>query len=285
MRFAFIKAHVKTWPTALMCRVLRVARSGYYAWLKRQPSPRACRRASLAAKIRRVHEQSRRTYGSPRVHAALTAEGETACVNTVASIMKRQGIAAKTRRSFVPRTTTSDHEQATANVLQRAFTPGSADERWAADITYIATNEGWLYLAAVMDVGTRRIVGWSMADHLRSELVEDALMMALARRAPERGLLHHSDRGVQYASAKYQHLLREHGIQCSMSGKGNCWDNAAMESFWATLKTEWAHHHRYATRAAAKASLFEYIEVFYNRQRLHSSLGYMSPEAYELSLN
>jgi len=200
--------------------------------------------------------------------------------------MKERKIQAKRKKRFVPCTTDSRHQQPTAaNVLDRQFKAELPNCKWVTDITYIPTDEGWLYLAGVLDLCSRRIVGWSMADHMRSDLVEDALEMAITRRRPAEGLLLHSDRGVQYACESYQHLLQTQGMQCSMSGKGDCWDNAAMESFWATLKTELVHHQRYATREEARQSIFEYIEVFYNRIRLHSSLNYQCPEAFEASLN
>jgi len=186
----------------------------------------------------------------------------------------------------VPRTTDSRHEQpVVGNVLDRQFDAERPNEKWVVDITYIPTGEGWLYLAGVMDLCSRKIVGWSMADHMEATLVSDALRMAIAGRSPGEGLLHHSDRGSQYASDDYMHLLQTHGVEVSMSGVGQCWDNAAMESFWATLKTELVHHERYATREQARASIFEYMEVFYNRKRLHSSLGYVSPEQFEAGLN
>jgi len=287
VKFAFIKEHLAAeFPIDVACAALEVSRSGYYAWSRRPPSARAGRREELAAKIRGVHEQNRGVYGSPRVCAALNAGGERVCENTVAGIMKERQIRARRKRTFVPRTTDSVHRQPLAdNVLGRDFAAARPDEKWAVDITYIPTDEGWLYLAGVIDLCSRRVVGWSMAEHMETGLVADALRMALARRRPGAGLLHHSDRGSQYASDDYQHLLAGHGITCSMSGKGDCWDNAVMESFWATLKTELVHHERYATREQARRSIFEYIEVFYNRQRLHSSLGYVSPETFEASLN
>jgi transposase InsO family protein len=200
--------------------------------------------------------------------------------------MREQEIRAKTRRKFVPRTTDGNHSQPVAdNLLDRQFAAELPNLKWAVDITYVPTGEGWLYLAGVIDLCSRRIVGWSMADHLRTELVSDALSMAVVHRDPDEGLLHHSDRGVQYASEDYQYLLHSHGMEPSMSGKGDCWDNACMESFWATLKNELVNHEQYATREQARQSIFEYIEVFYNRKRLHSSLGYLSPEAFEASLN
>jgi transposase InsO family protein len=204
----------------------------------------------------------------------------------VADIMKGRQIRAKTKRRFVPRTTDSAHRQPVAdNVLDRQFDAPLPNQKWAVDITYIPTDQGWLYLAGVIDLCSRRIVGWSMAEHMRVELVADALKMAVARRRPGDGLLHHSDRGVQYASDDYVHLLQSHGMQISMSGRGDCWDNAVMESFWATLKTELVNHEHYATQEQARASIFQYIEVFYNRKRLHSSIGYVSPETFEASLN
>ena len=287
MKFAFIKEHLApAFPLDVVCEVLEVSRSGYYAWSKRPPGSRARRREELAAKIQRVHEQNRGVYGSPRICQALRAQGEEVCQNTVADIMKQRQIRARTKRKFVPRTTDSQHQQpVAANVLDRQFDAQLPDRKWAVDITYIPTDQGWLYLAGVLDLCSRKLVGWSMAEHMRVGLVSDALEMAIARRRPGEGLLHHSDRGVQYASEDYMHLVKSHGMQVSMSGKGDCWDNAAMESFWATLKTELVNHEHYATHEQARASIFEYIEVFYNRQRLHSSLGYVSPEAFEASLN
>jgi putative transposase len=286
VKFAFIEEHLSEFPVDVSCDVLEVSRSGYYAWLKRPASARARRREELAVKIERVHEQNREVYGSPRVCQALKAAGESVCENTVADIMKERQIRAKSKKKFVPKTTDSAHQQPVAdNVLDRQFDAELPDQKWAVDITYIPTDEGWLYLAGVIDLCSRRIVGWSMADHMRVELVSAALTMAIGRRRPGDGLLHHSDRGVQYASEDYMHLIQSHKMKSSMSGKGDCWDNAVMESFWATLKTELVNHERYATREQARASIFEYIEVFYNRKRLHSSLGYVSPETFEASLN
>ena len=287
MIFAFVEEHLaRTYPVDVSCDVLGVSRSGYYAWLARPASARAKRREALAARVEAIHVGNRGVYGSPRVHQALLAEGGSACVNTVADIMREREIRAKTKRPFVPRTTGSAHGQPVVeNVLDRQFDAAVPNAKWAADITYIATGEGWLYLAGVIDLCSRKVVGWSMADHMGTGLVSDALRMAIAGRSPGAGLLHHSDRGSQYASDDYLHLLRSHGMEVSMSGVGQCWDNAAMESFWATLKTELVHHEAYATREQARASIFEYVEVFYNRKWLHSSLGYKSPEQFEASLN
>jgi transposase InsO family protein len=286
VKFAFIQEHLGDQPVEVACEVLAVSRSGYYAWKHRPDSPRACRRAELGLKIQSLHGQNRGVYGSPRIFQALLAQGERVSENTVAKLMRANDLRAKTKRKFVPRTTDSTHHQPIApNVLDRQFDAPAPNRKWAGDITYIPTQEGWLYLAGIIDLHSRRIVGWSMADHMRTDLVSDALDMALARRQPGEGLLHHSDRGVQYASDEYQGLLGRHGIRVSMSGKGDCWDNAVMESFWGTLKTELVHQEHYATREQARQSIFEYIEVFYNRQRLHSSLGYLSPEAFEAGRN
>ena len=286
MKFAFMEEHLCSFATAIVCDVLDVSRSGYYAWRDRPESARSQRRVELAAKIKAVHEQNRRVYGSPRIFQVLKTQGQAVCQNTVAAVMRLHEIRAKTKRKFVPRTTDSSHASPVAeNVLGRQFRADLPDRKWVVDITYIPTGEGWLYLAGVLDLCSRKIVGWSMADHLRAELPADALSMAVARRCPDAGLLHHSDRGVQYACDDYQHLLKSHGMQVSMSGRGDCWDNAAMESFWSTLKNELVHHEQYKTREQARRSIFEYIEVFYNRQRLHSSIGYQSPEAFEASLN
>lgn len=286
MKFAFIQESLGEYPVNLCCSALEVSRSGYYAFSDRPASARAIRRDELAAKIQQVHQENRQVYGSPRIHRALALQGEQVCVNTVADIMKERQIRAKRRGRFVPRTTDSNHTGSVArNLLARQFTAGQPDQKWAVDITYVPTDEGWLYLAGVIDLCSRKIVGWSMAEHMRTELVSDALTMALARRRPRAGLLHHSDRGVQYASDDYQKILSDHGIEVSMSGKGDCWDNAVMESFWSTLKSELVSQQRYATRQQARASIFEYLEVFYNRKRLHSSLDYKSPETFEASLN
>jgi putative transposase len=283
VKFAFVKDHRRRWPVAIICRVLDVARSGFYAWLRRKPSARQVRQQELLAKIRVAHARNRELYGSPRVHRALLIDGETVSRNTVAKLMRSAKIRAKSRRRFVPKTTDSRHAQPIAdNVLQRDFGATAPNRTWLADITYIPTDEGWLYLAGVLDAWSRKIVGWSMAEHMETALVSDALKMALQHRRPVGAkLLHHSDRGVQYAGDDYQRLLERHGITCSMSGRGDCYDNAMMESFWATLKTELVHRQRYATRGQARQSIFEYVEVFYNRTRLHSSLGYVSPESFE----
>jgi len=270
----------------MACEALNVSRSGFYAYRRRGPSDQARRREVLAARIQVVFVSNRYVYGSPRIHQTLLAQGEKVSQNTVAKCMRELELKARVKQKYVPRTTDSDHGHRIAgNVLDRRFACWQPNTKWVCDMTYIPTGEGWMYLAAVLDLCSRKIVGWSMADHMEASLVGDALTMAIDRRRPGAGLLHHSDRGVQYACDDYRKLLDRAGMELSMSGKGDCWDNAAMESFWSTLKTELVHHEHYATRESARASIFEYIEVFYNRKRLHSTLGYQSTEAFEPDLN
>jgi putative transposase len=264
-----------------MCSTLEVSRSAFYAWLGRGESRRSRENRRLTALIREEHERSRRTYGSPRIHAALKARGEVCSLNRVERLMRAAGIRSKVKRRF-RRTTDSRHEHRLApNLVAQNFSTGAPNQVWASDITYIWTEEGWLYLASTMDLYSRLVVGWSMGSTMPASLVVDALKMAIDRRSPPAGMVHHSDRGVQYAAHAFQGLLAQHGIVCSMSGKGNCYDNAVQESFFHTLKTELCVHEHYRTRVEAQASIFEYIEVFYNRQRLHSTIGYLSPLAFE----
>lgn len=281
MRYAFIQEHTQQWTIVLQCRVLEVTRSGFYAWRQREPTAAALRQEELTEQIRQVHAASRQTYGAPRVHQELLTRGRVCNRKTVAKYMHNAGITAKTYRRFRVTTTDSNHPfPIAANLVNRNFTPSRKNELWVTDITYIPTREGWLYLAAVEDLYTRQIVGWSMSERIDSRLVVDALEMALRQRTSREALVAHSDRGVQYASEHYQRLLKRHGITCSMSRKGNCWDNAPMESFFATLKKELVHHEDYLTRAQARQSLFDYIEVFYNRLRRHSALGYLTPSQF-----
>jgi putative transposase len=287
VRFAFIQERREEFPVRLMCRILEVSRGGYYAWRRRPPGARRRRRDELIERIRHVHEDSRGTYGSPRVTAELKEDGVGVCENTVARYMRESGLLVKPRTRFVPRTTDAGHPHPVApNVLGRNFEAAAPDRKWACDLTYVWTDEGWLYLSVVLDLFSRKVVGWSMTDHLRAEGgVAEALGMALGRRRPGEGLLHHSDRGVQYACGLYRDLLARHGIAASMSRPGNCYDNAVVESFFGTLKTELVHRTRYRTRAEARSSVFEWIECWYNRRRRHSSLGYLSPEAFEAQIN
>jgi transposase InsO family protein len=276
--YAFIRDHVANFPIAVMCEVLQVSRSGYYDWARRPESPRAVADRTLAAEIRAAHAGSRGRYGSPRVHAELRAHGRRVSRKRVARLMQGMGLSARRKRRC-RRTTDSAHTFSVApNLLGRDFTATALDRVWLADITYIWTAEGWLYLAVVLDLFSRRVVGWAMAEHLGHDLALAALDMAIARRRPRAGLMHHSDRGVQYAAHGYRGRLAEYGMFCSMSRKGDCWDNAPMESFYATLKGELVDQCDYLTRNEARADVFQYVEGFYNRRRLHSAIGYITPE-------
>jgi putative transposase len=285
VKYACIRRHEGVYAVALMCRVLRVSRGGYYAWRQRPPNRWAVANAELATRLRAVHMQSRGTYGSPRLQAELGAQGVRCSVNRVARVMRTAGLRAKGRRRFRVTTTDSRHGAPVApNVLDRQFAVDAivgVDRVWASDITYLPTGEGWLYLAVVLDLASRRVIGWAMRHTLERGLTLDALQMALGQRRPAPGVLHHSDRGSQYACGDYQAQLLAQGMTCSMSRKGDCWDNAVAESFFATLKTELVDDAAWPTREAARAAVFEYIEVWYNRQRRHSSLGYRSPVQYE----
>jgi transposase InsO family protein len=283
MRFRFIEDHRNAWPVRVLCAALEVSASGYYAWRGRPESARAAVNRALLADIRRIHAQHRRRYGALRIHAALRAEGCSVSRGRIERLMRRHGIRAATHRRFRVVTTDSRHALPVAdNLLGQTFLATRPNEIWLADISYIPTDEGWLYLAVVLDLFTRKVVGWAMRDHLRQELTIAALTMAIQRQRPGRGLIHHSDRGSQYAAGDYRAVLNANAIIPSMSRKGNCWDNAPMESWFHTLKTELVHHTAYATRDAAKRDLFAYIEAYYNRQRLHSALGYLTPEQAEL---
>jgi len=274
-------AHRKHYPVIRMSQVLGVSRSGYYAWIKRGPSCREQENMRLLEKIEHIHQESRETYGSPRIHAEMRAQGETCNHKRVARLMRLNGLQAKRKRRR-GRTTDSRHGfPAVPNWVKRPFQAQHPNQIWLADITYIHTQEGWLYLAGVLDLFSRKVVGWAMDRYPTSQLCQTAFQMALERRHPQKGGIHHSDRGVQYASHDFQALLKDHDFLPSMSAKGNCYDNAPMESFYATLKTELVHHCNFSTRSSARNAIFEYIEVFYNRQRRHSALDYLSPENYE----
>lgn len=281
MKYACIQRHRREFPLGLMCRVLAVARSGYYAWARRAPSPRVALEQQLSTAIRAVHVASRRTYGSPRVHAELAAQGWRCGRHRVARLMRAAGLASPRRRRWCVTTDSRHRYPVAANTLARQFGVARPDQVWAADLTYVPTDEGWLYLAVVLDLASRRVVGWAMATRLTAPLALAALEMALGSRRPAGRLLHHSDRGSQYASASYQARLAQQGIQVSMSRAGDVWDNAMAESFFATLKTELVHQRHFRTRHDARADLFEYIEIWYNRRRRHSALGYLSPAVYE----
>jgi len=287
--YQFIAAQAAPHPVALSCRVLGVARSGYYAWRGRAASARARADAALSARIVAIHQTSRSTYGSPRVHADLQAAGERCGRRRVARLMRAAGLRGCHGQRRRVRTTVPDRQATPApDRVARAFTPsavGAPNRLWVADISYVATTEGWLYLAVTLDAFSRRVVGWAMADHLRTDLVLDALEMALRSRRPAAGLIHHSDHGCQYTSLAFGHRLHEAHMLPSMGSVGDCFDNAVAESFFATLKVELLHHQGWPTRAAARLAIFEYIEVWYNRQRRHSTLGYDTPAGYEALAN
>lgn len=281
MRFAFVSVEKVRYPVTTLCRLLEVSRSGFYASCGRSESGRSREDRKLLEEIRAGHTASRRTYGSPRVHRDLRERGVAGGRHRVARLMREAGLFSKRRRRYRV-TTDSNHSHPLAdNVLARDFTADGPNRKWAADITYVWTRSGWLYLAAVIDLYSRRVVGWAMSTRMTRQLALDALLMALAHRGQPEQLVHHSDQGSQYASRDYRRLLRSHGIECSMSRRGNCWDNAVVESFFATLKSELVHHADYQDPAEAKANIFEFIEVFYNRQRRHSTLGYVSPADFE----
>ena len=279
-KFAFVAAERANHAVTRLCQIVGASVSGFYAWLRAIPAvqSRAEAEAGLRGHIGRIFAARRRVYGAPRVHAELRREGRRHSRRRVARLMREMGLQARRGRRRPPRTTDSRHVLPIApNLLDRHFAAERPDTVWLADISYLPTDQGWLYLAVVEDLATREIVGWSMADHRRAGLCVDALVMALQRRRPEPGLIHHSDRGVQYAAEPYRRVLERHDIKQSMSRRGNCLDNAPMESFFASLKTEHVHHARFRTREEAKAAVFDYVEVFYNRQRLHSALGYRTP--------
>lgn len=281
MRYPFIVAEKANYPVAVLCRVLQVGRSGFYAWCQRRPCRRKIQDRRLKVQISAIHKASYKTYGSPRVHAELQARRVAVSRKRIARLMREAGLTGLAPRPF-RRTTDSDHDRpVVANLLDRGFDVTAPNRVWATDITYIRTWEGWLYLAVVVDLYSRRVVGWALADHLRTDLVLRALHMALGLRQPGKGLLHHSDRGSQYASDTYRELLEQRGISCSMSRRGDCWDNAVVESFFGTLKTELIYRRPWPSRRQAAAAVAKYLEIFYNRHRRHSYLGYLSPADYE----
>ena len=264
-----------------MCKVLQVSRSGYYSWNKGRDSIKKQQAKELLTVIREIFTEYRGTYGYPRIHRELINRGIACSKNRVARLMRKDGLRAKVKRRFKATTDSKHNLPVAGNLVQRNFNPDQPDRVWAGDITCVWTGEGWLYLAVVLDLFSRTVVGWAMNRRMTRHLVMNALTMALKRRHPARGIIHHSDRGSQCASSDFQELLSKYGIRCSMSRKGDCWDNAPVESFIGTLKQELIFHQRYITHAQAKQGIFEYIERFYNRKRLHSTLGYQSPFDYE----
>jgi len=281
MKFRAIRDNIGRFAVGLMCSALDVSRSGYYAWRDRPASSRARANDQLLQQIRQAHQRSRATYGSPRITHELRAQGHRVGENRIAGLMRTARIRAKSARKWRATTQSAHRLPVAENTLARTFSVAEPNRVWAGDISYVWTAQGWLYLAVVLDLYSRAVIGWAMSDRLTTHLATDALTMALWRRKPKGALLHHSDRGVQYATGDYQRLLTSNGIECSMSRKGNCWDNAVVESFFHTLKVELVHHRRYLTRDEARQDIFEWIEVFYNRQRRHSTLGYRSPAEFE----
>jgi len=278
-RYRFIAAEKAKYPVALLCRVLHVASSGYYAWRHRQPSRRSQANAALTAQIRTIHNHSRGTYGAPRIHAELHAD-QPVSRKRIARLMRAAGLAGRPPRRF-RRTTIPDAKVQLDDLVQRDFTASAPDQKWFGDITYIRTWEGWLYLAVIIDAYSRKVVGWAMADHLRTELATAALQMALRTRHPAPGLIHHTDRGGQYTSSLYGQLLAAHQVRQSVGKPGTCWDNSVAESFFATLKTELIYRHVWPNRRLAKVAVFEFIAGWYNQHRRHSTLGYSSPADVE----
>lgn len=283
MKYAWIRKHANDYPISRMLKALNVSSSGYYDWLERKPSSQKCRRDAIARVAEQFYWRSFGIYGYRKVHEDILDEAPDLCCcqETVRKVLGELGLVSRVKRRYVATTDSAHSHPVAENVLQRDFEANGPDEKWAADITYIATEEGWLYLAIVIDLWSRRIVGWSMSRNIDSQLVKDALASAVERRHPGEGLLHHSDRGVQYASDAFQGCLAKYQISCSMSRKGNCWDNAPAESFFGKLKSEWVRGRVYKNHSEARQSIFEYIEVFYNRIRRHAALGYVSPEAFE----
>ena len=281
MKYRAIREHNRRYPIRLMCRALAVSPAGYYAWSGRPESGRCAGNRALVAEIRVIHRESRDTYGSPSIWQALVQRGHQVGEHRVARLMRAEGIRAKTVKKWRATTQSNHRLPVAANTLNRQFTIARPNQVWAGDISYVWTTEGWLYLAVILDLYSRAVIGWAMGTRLTVDLAQQALTMALRHRTPKAGLLHHSDRGSQYAAHSYQQLLAQHGMAVSMSRRGNCWDNACVESFFGTLKRELIYHRQYRTRDEATQDIFEYIEVFYNRLRRHSTLGYYSPAEFE----
>jgi putative transposase len=285
MRYTFIQDHREAFPVGLMCRVLEVGRSGFYTWLKRPESLRKKENRRLVVEIRAAHQKSRKTYGSPRIHAELKSQGISCGKHRVSRLMRQHGIVSKHKRKFKATTDSIHSYRVVENKLQRRFNVSEPNRYWVSDITYIPTRQGWLYLAVTLDLFHRKVIGWAMGRWITRKLVIDALNMAIKNSDRKEGMIHHSDRGVQYACNDFQSLLKAYRIECSMSRKGDCWDNAVAESFFHTLKVEQTCDRNYKTRQEAQADIFEYIEVFYNRQRRHSYLGYLTPLEFDKMAN
>jgi len=281
VKYAFIEHHQATFTVTRMCDMMEVSCSAFYDWLKRSESAHSLEDRRLSEKVKKSHQKSRETYGARRIVKDLVEDDEVISRERVGRLMKQQNLESKSKRKFKATTNSKHNHPVAPNLLDRKFQVEQPDTVYVGDITYISTDEGWLYLAVLIDLYSRAVVGWAMSDRITAELANDALVMAVWKRKPNKGLMLHSDRGSQYASGLYQKTIKEHGFICSMSRKGNCWDNAPSESFFHTLKVELVHHRRYRTREAAKQDIFEYIEVFYNRQRRHSTIGYHTPLGYE----
>ena len=281
MKYAFIDDERDSYQVTTLCRVLGVSRRGYYDWIDRPDSAREQTNQQLLVEIRRIFKETQEVYGAPRIHKELNETGYPCGLNRVARLMKKAGIVPKTVKKFRITTDSRKSKKPAENILNQEFSATRRHEKWVADVTYIPTREGWLFLAAVLDLFTRKIVGWSMSDRLTAQLSVQALQNAIAQEGQVEGLIHHSDRGKEYYAKEYQGLLKENGIICSMSRKGNCYDNAVMESFFHSFKVELVHHEDFYTRAQARTATFDYIELFYNRKRRHSSIDYMSPMDFD----
>lgn len=281
MKYEFMRNHEHAFSVEKMSKAFKVSRSGCYRFIRAKPSKRSIEDEHLLAKIKAIHERSRKTYGSPRIHAELGFQGDTCSRRRVAELMKKAGIKAKIKKRFKVTTKVNPKAKVAPNLLKQDFTADAPNQRWVADFTYVATGEGWLYVAVVLDLFSRRVVGLSMSERMTADLVLKALEQAILHRKPQAGLIHHSDKGSQYTSHDFQSLLALYGLIASMSGTGNCFDNATAESFFHTLKTEHVYFECYLTRQQAMQSIFEYVEVFYNRKRSHSTLGFLSPVVFE----
>lgn len=281
MKYAFVRAHRDEYAVTRMCDLLEVSTSGYYDWHDRPESARRRENRALTEKIHHAHQRSNGIYGSPKVHQDLVAQGERCGVNRVARLMKAANIESKLRRKFVITTNSKNTSAPAPDLLQRRFEVSKQDTAWVSDTTFIPTREGWLFLAVVLDLFSRQVIGWAMGDQNNTELVQDALTMAMWRRGHVEGVIVHSDQGSTYASGDYRRQLARHHLICSMARRGECLDNAVAESFFGSLKNEWVHHEDYRTREQARQRIFEYIEVFYNRQRRHATLNYLTPAEFE----